>query len=263
MRITLPPCVAGNVFPLLPTGAASYVGPCARMAAPLPHFPVGTEFFVENTSGEPCVQVCGQVTVPAVPHALCGPLLLVRAGHTGDKAERSGEIEMEVRRSGFAVAVITLSDKGAAGLREDESGPLALAMTREALPVCFGQNFVLPDEPRTLRALVTELALSQGYDLVLTTGGTGLTSRDTTPEALLPILERRLHGFEQAMMQASLVKTPHAMLSRAVAGSLGHTLVITLPGSKRAVAENLAVILPACGHAMEKLQDDPADCGRA
>lgn len=258
MRVTLPLCAPGTLLPLLPAGAQNWIGPCARSADAVPRYAVGTELFAaEMAGGEICVQVCGRMRVPAMPHALCGSLLLAHTGCAG------GELDLTPRRTGFAVAVITLSDKGAAGLREDESGPLALSMARDALPVCFGQNFVLPDEPRALRTLVTELALDQGYDLVLTTGGTGLTPRDTTPEALLPVLERRLHGFEQAMMQASLAKTPHAMLSRAVAGSLGTTLVITLPGSKRAVAENLAVILPACGHAMEKLHDDPSDCGRA
>ena len=107
-----------------------------------------------------------------------------------------------------------------------------------------------------------ELALGQGYDLILTSGGTGLAPRDTTPEALLPIFERRLPGFEQAMMQASLAKTPTAAISRAVAGTLGRTIVITLPGSRKAVSENLAAILPALGHALEKLHGDPSDCGK-
>ncbi|MFR4119047.1 MAG: molybdenum cofactor biosynthesis protein B [Bilophila wadsworthia] len=158
--------------------------------------------------------------------------------------------------------MITLSDKGAAGLRVDESGPLMAADTRAKLPLCHEQGFMIPDDPQTLRPLVMELALGQGYDLILTSGGTGLAPRDTTPEALLPIFERRLPGFEQAMMQASLAKTPTAAISRAVAGTLGRTIVITLPGSRKAVSENLAAILPALGHALEKLHGDPSDCGK-
>ena len=121
---------------------------------------------------------------------------------------------------------------------------------------------MIPDDPQTLRPLVMELALGQGYDLILTSGGTGLAPRDTTPEALLPIFERRLPGFEQATMQASPAKTPTAAISRAVAGTLGRTIVITLPGSRKAVSENLAAILPALGHALEKLHGDPSDCGK-
>ena len=150
----------------------------------------------------------------------------------------------------------------AAGLRVDESGPLMAADTRAKLPLCHEQGFMIPDDPQTLRPLVMELALGQGYDLILTSGGTGLAPRDTTPEALLPIFERRLPGFEQAMMQASLAKTPTAAISRAVAGTLGRTIVITLPGSRKAVSENLAAILPALGHALEKLHGDPSDCGK-
>ena len=142
------------------------------------------------------------------------------------------------------------------------AGPLMAADTRAKLPLCHEQGFMIPDDPQTLRPLVMELALGQGYDLILTSGGTGLAPRDTTPEALLPIFERRLPGFEQAMMQASLAKTPTAAISRAVAGTLGHTIAITLPGSRKAVSENLAAILPALGHALEKLHGDPSDCGK-
>lgn len=260
MFITVPMCAEGEVLPLLPPDAPLAAALYARTGMPgpmLPHaslFTVGTELL--DQSGEATFQVCGRTTVPGSTHAISGPLLrclrLVPGGREAYVA----------RRNGFAVAVITLSDKGAAGLREDKSGPLVMDMCRAALPVCFGQNYVLPDEARQLQALVTELAYMQGYDLVLTTGGTGLSPRDTTPESLIPILDRRLPGFEQAMMQAALAKTPHAMLSRAVAGCLGTTLAVSLPGSTRAVEENLTVILPACRHAMEKLHNDLSDCGR-
>lgn len=259
MFITVPMCAQGEIIPLLPPdaplAAALYAstGRIESSAAPLPFLRVGTELL--NSQGEAMFQICGRITVPGSAHALSGPLLRSLRHVT------NGRVAYVARRSGFAVAVITLSDKGAAGLREDKSGPVAMDMLREALPVCYGQSFVLPDETRQLQALVTELAYMQGYDLVLTTGGTGLTPRDTTPESLIPILERRLPGFEQAMMQAALAKTPHAMLSRAVAGSLGSTLVISLPGSYKAVGENLAVVLPACRHAMEKLHNDTSDCG--
>ena len=134
-------------------------------------------------------------------------------------------------------------------------------MVRRAMPLCHEQRFLLPDEPAQLRALALELS-GQGYDLVISTGGTGLSPRDRTPEALIPVLERRLPGFEQAMMAASLHKTPRAALSRALAGTVGETLLFALPGSRRAALENLEAVLEALPHALEKLGGDISDCGR-
>ena len=173
-----------------------------------------------------------------------------------------GTYALNAERVGCALAVITLSDKGFAGLREDESGPALLDRTRGELLLCHERRFLLPDEPARLRALVLELA-GQGYDLVISTGGTGLSPRDLTPEALIPVLDRRLPGFEQAMMAASLQKTPRAVLSRALAGTVGQTLLFALPGSRRAALENLDAVLEALPHALEKLGGDMSDCGRA
>lgn len=163
----------------------------------------------------------------------------------------------------WSLAWITLSDKGAAGLRPDESGPLMAELVRSGLALHHEQGFLIPDEANALRALVLELSLGQGYDLILTSGGTGLSPRDATPEALLPLFDRRLPGFEQAMMTASLGKTPTAALSRAVSGTIGKTIVLTLPGSRKAVRENLEAVLPALPHALEKLHGDLSDCGSA
>ena len=120
---------------------------------------------------------------------------------------------------------------------------------------------MLPDDAAALRALLTELALGQGYDIICTSGGTGVGPRDVSPEATLAVLDKRLPGFEQAMMQAGLDKTPTASVSRAVAGVIGGCICINLPGSRKAVVENLAAVLPALGHALDKLHGDPADCG--
>ncbi|NJB68256.1 molybdenum cofactor synthesis domain-containing protein [Desulfobaculum xiamenense] len=165
-------------------------------------------------------------------------------------------------KDGFSVAWIVLSDKGAAGMREDECGPIIEAAVRETLPVCLCQGFLIPDESRQLKALLSDLALLQGYDLILTSGGTGVGPRDITPEATLKVIEKRLSGFEHAMTAASLAKTPHGVISRAVAGTIGTTLVVNLPGSPKAVRENLAAVLPALQHTMEKLQGDPSDCAQ-
>ncbi len=161
---------------------------------------------------------------------------------------------------GLACAVVTLSDKGYAGEREDKSGP-ALAALLEDLSPARVQNFILPDDPAALRALVKKLS-GLGWGLIVTTGGTGLSPRDTTPEALIPELDRRLPGFEQVMFAEGLKHTPHAVLSRCLAGTMGTSMVIALPGSHKAAAENLSAILPILPHALEKLNGDMRDCGR-
>ena len=101
----------------------------------------------------------------------------------------------------------------------------------------------------------------QGYDIICTSGGTGVGPRDITPQTVAPLLDLELPGFATAMMLESLKKTPHAAISRAVCGVLGPSIVITLPGSRKAVLENLAAVLPALPHALDKLHGDPADCG--
>ena len=159
------------------------------------------------------------------------------------------------------MACITLSDKGSLGLREDTSGPAMAEMVADVLPLCHSQGFILPDEPSELRALLTELALGQPYDLILTSGGTGISPRDISPQVTQALLDYELPGFAAAMLAASLAVTPRAVISRATAGVLGQSLIINLPGSLKAVRENLAAVLPALAHALDKLHGDTADCG--
>jgi molybdenum cofactor synthesis domain-containing protein len=179
------------------------------------------------------------------------------------QAQAGADLQLTARAEGLSLAWVTLSDKGSRGLREDTSGPAIEEVVGARYPLSLAKGFVLPDEPRALRALLTDLALVQGFDLVLTTGGTGLGPRDTTPEATLAAIEKRLPGFELAMTMSSLAKTPHGAISRAVAGALGRTIIVNLPGSPKAVRENLQAILPALGHASEKLKGDPSDCATA
>lgn len=174
---------------------------------------------------------------------------------------QAGTIELTPRKQGLSLAWITLSDSGAAGKRDDASGPLIAQLTADKYDLCLVRGRIIPDEPAQLKACLMDLALVQGFDLILTTGGTGLTPRDVTPEATLAVIERRLEGLERAMTATGLAKTPHAALSRAVAGTLGGSIIVNLPGSPKAVAENLAAILPALGHASEKLQGDTRPCG--
>lgn len=159
----------------------------------------------------------------------------------------------------FRVAILTVSDKGAAGEREDLSGRLLEEMIT-------GQGWrveareIVPDEVEVIERRLVHFCDHLRVDLVLTTGGTGLSPRDVTPEATLRVVDRQAPGFAEAMRAASLRKTPHAMLSRAVSGIRGSTLIVNLPGSPRGAGENLEVIMPALPHGLEKLRGDPGEC---
>jgi len=156
------------------------------------------------------------------------------------------------------IAILTLSDKGASGLRRDESGPVLRRMV-EGLGEVVRME-ILPDDREAIARRLAEYA-DTGIDLVLTTGGTGLSPRDVTPEATLDVADRQVPGMAEAMRAAGLAKTPHAMLSRAVAAVRGRTLILNLPGSPRGARENLEAVLPALGHAIGKIGGDPTDCG--
>lgn len=160
----------------------------------------------------------------------------------------------------FRVGILTVSDKGHAGERHDASGPeLARLLPPENFQVVAMD--VVPDEREAIAAQL-RLWCEQGrLALILTTGGTGLSPRDVTPEATLSVAERLVPGLPEAMRAAGLAKTPHAMLSRGVAVIRGCTLIVNLPGSPKGARENLSTILPALPHALEKLGGDPSECG--
>lgn len=168
--------------------------------------------------------------------------------------------ENEGRDMNIRTAIITLSDKGSAGEREDESGKIIREMIVSigASPEHYS---ILPDDQSLIAETLAKLADSGNIDLILTTGGTGVAPRDVTPEATRAVIDRELPGMAEAMRSESLKKTPHAMISRAVAGIRKQTLIVNLPGSPRAVRENLAVVLPALRHTVEKIKGDPSDCG--
>ena len=150
------------------------------------------------------------------------------------------------------VAVITVSDRASRGVYEDESGKEIVRMVEER-GWRVERYTVIPDDYDRIRDEITSACDDLKVDLVLTTGGTGLTRRDVTPEATLSVIDRRVHGIEIALICNSLKYTPHGMLSRAVAGTRGRTLVVNLPGSVKAVRENLPILLEAIPHAVEKL----------
>ena len=171
-----------------------------------------------------------------------------------------GVAELTIKKEGYSLAYVTLSDKGAAGERKDEAGPLIAEMIKNALPVSIVQGYLIPDECADLKALLMHLAHVDGFDLIMTTGGTGVGPRDVSPEATLAVIEKRLPGFERAITATGLEKTPHAMISRAVAGTLGESVVVNFPGSPKAVRESLEAVLPALKHTVDKLQGDKTDC---
>jgi molybdopterin adenylyltransferase len=160
----------------------------------------------------------------------------------------------------FRVGLLTCSDKGARGKRQDTSAEEIKKLLPEDFQVT--EYAVVPDEPEAITARLVDWCDLERLDLILTSGGTGLTPRDVAPEATMAVLEREIPGMAEAMRGASLAKTPHAMLSRGVAGVRGQTLIINLPGSPKAVRENLAVVLPALPHALEKIKGSPRECGQ-
>ena len=164
----------------------------------------------------------------------------------------------------FKTAIITVSDKGAAGLRKDESGPVIKEIIdSEAAEFCRVEKMlILPDEPEELKHVLVKMSDSDGMDLILTTGGTGLSPRDTTPEATMQIADRIVPGIAEYMRAKSMEITPNAMLSRGVAVVRKNTLIINLPGSPKAAKENLEAILPALRHGLEILTGQSNECGR-
>ena len=159
------------------------------------------------------------------------------------------------------VGILVMSDKGSKGEREDLSGKEIERMIL-GLPSMVEAYEVIPDETDIIVKKLVEYADVRRLDLIITTGGTGVTPRDVTPEATKAVIERELPGMSEAMRAESLKKTPNAMISRAVCGIRGQSLIINLPGSPKAVRENLAVVMPALIHTIEKIKGSPSECAQ-
>jgi len=158
------------------------------------------------------------------------------------------------------VGVLTISDRGARGEREDGNYQTIREMMT-GIGAQMAHYEVIPDEKGVIRDRLIALADDLHLDLVLTNGGTGLAPRDVTPDATLEVIDKEVPGMAEAMRLEGLKKLPLAMISRAVAGIRGRTLIINLPGSPKGVRENLAVVLPALPHAIDKLRGSEEDCG--
>jgi molybdenum cofactor synthesis domain-containing protein len=160
----------------------------------------------------------------------------------------------------FTAGILTISDKGSRGERQDKSGEVIHEIL-SSIDVHVASYDIVPDEKERIVRKLVEWADELNLDVVVTTGGTGLTPRDVTPEATLAVVDKIVPGFAEAMRAESLKKTPTAMLSRAVVGTRGKCLIINLPGSPKAVRECLEVILPALPHAVETLKGQAGECG--
>lgn len=159
----------------------------------------------------------------------------------------------------YYAAVLTVSDRSARGKRPDTAGPLAVQLL-EAAGYRVIKTAIVPDDQSQIETVLCELADAGVIQMIVTTGGTGFSPRDVTPEATLAVCQRMAPGIPEAMRYASLRITPRAMLSRAQAGIRGRTLIVNLPGSPKAVKENLEAVLPTLEHGLEMLSGGSADC---
>ncbi len=158
----------------------------------------------------------------------------------------------------YRVAIITVSDKGSKGEREDKSGKVIEELLKSMAEIVYYS--IIPDEKESIKKeLMTNV---DKVDLILTNGGTGLHPRDVTPDATLEVIDKEVPGIAEVMRMEGFKKTKQAILSRAVAGIKGKTLIVNLPGSPKAVKESLEVILESLPHAIDKIKGDPTECGR-
>ena len=155
--------------------------------------------------------------------------------------------------------VITISDKGSRREREDISG-IEIQQLLKNLSITISAYDIIPDEQDIIQTTLIDYSDIRNIDLIITTGGTGVSPRDVTPEATLNVIEKEIPGMAEAMRRESSAKTPHGMISRAVVGIRKQSLIINLPGSPRGARENLSVLLPALRHAIEKIKGDKSDC---
>lgn len=229
--------------------------------------PVGTRFHIGEAVLE-LTQIGKECHSHCEIYKKMGDCIMPREGVFAEvvkdgRIHRGDEVEMELPASDrpFIASVITLSDKGAAGEREDRSGPLAAEMLEQA-GYEVKEQLLLADGIEPLKSQLIRLADQRQMDVIFTTGGTGFSPRDLTPEATRVACDRMADGIAQAILSHSLSITPRAMFSRAVSGIRGGTLIVNLPGSPKAVREALEFLLPQLGHGLEVLRGTAGECGR-
>ena len=169
---------------------------------------------------------------------------------------------MDSQQHRFNCAVVTMSDKGAVGLREDTSG-VALQELLAKEGYLLKEYVIIPDSVEIIRETLINLVDTKEIDLIVTTGGTGVAPTDLTPEAMKMVIEKEVPGMAEAMRSASFAITPYSVISRGITGIRKETLIVNLPGSKKAALENIAVILPAIPHALHKIKGEKSDCGQS
>ena len=213
---------------------------------------------IGKTCHDPCAifRTAGRCIMPGQ-----GVFFEVLAGgmvRAGDEVQLTRLVGREV----IQVAILTVSDRAARGEREDASGPALQEFVEAELGAHVVTRLVVPDERDKIEAALRTLVEWRGTDVILTTGGTGCGPRDVTPEATRAVIAREVPGLAEHMRAESISKTPHAMLSRAVAGIVGECLIVNLPGSPQGAVENLAAVAEALPHAVELVRGDVEDCGR-
>lgn len=229
--------------------------------------PVGSTFYAGDVIlrmtqiGKECHSHCAI-------HARVGDCIMPREGVFAEVLKegvlRPGDelrVELPAADRPFTAAVITLSDKGARGERKDESGPAAAEMLKEAGYEVV-ETMILPDEPAALKTQLIRLADGRQVDLVLTSGGTGFSMRDRTPEATMAVADRAAPGIAEYIRMKSMELTDRAMLSRGVSAIRKKTLIVNLPGSPKAVKESLGFILGALDHGLGILRGSASECAR-
>lgn len=224
--------------------------------------PVGTRLYLGSALVE-VTQIGKECHEHCAVYARVGDCVMPREGIfvrvlEGGEARPGDSVTIE-KWTLIQAAVLTVSDKGSRGERKDESGAALEDALRE-YGVAEVQRALVPDEQARIADELRRWADETPVNLVLTTGGTGMSSRDVTPEATLAVVERLAPGFAEAMRAGSAAKTPHAVLSRAVSGLRGRTLIVNMPGSPRACREQFGMIAQALPHAVEKLLDLGGDC---
>ena len=231
------------------------------------NLPVGTRFRIGDTLLE-MTQIGKECHTHCAIYHMVGDCIMPREGVFA-KVLKGGEIKVgdevaEIQPDpgrAFTAAWITMSDKGSQGLREDESGPLiGKILTENGYDVV--ETILIPDDEDILKKELIRLADQRQVNLVMTTGGTGFSPRDITPEATEAVCERMTPGISEAIRAYSMTKTPRAMFSRAVSGIRGRTLIINLPGSPKAVRESLEFIMSSLEHGLEILNGRTSDCAR-